>query len=200
MDNNLHAVNLTAEHIQVINKALEVYYRLRSGQIDIAVDTVYADKLIDYNDRVDISTLIRSIVFPKTVKGGGFGAGSPEIGDGNLAFEIMQTLRQFLAVERNDGYFDSMFVSFDDPFKITDVPLPSVEGFTKSKRFYVDDEYTNTKLREHIEDSRYDQAWSMINEYLKGGVPAGEWSRIKFDEGSGEFYLEVFKPQKKLTY
>ena len=43
---NMNDIKLSDTHLRVINRALEVYYRMRSGQVGIALDTAF-DKCID---------------------------------------------------------------------------------------------------------------------------------------------------------
>ena len=42
---NINVVKLTDTHLSVINAALETYYRLKSGQIDMALDIAYNYKI-----------------------------------------------------------------------------------------------------------------------------------------------------------
>jgi hypothetical protein len=52
------------EHLGVLITALEVYSRLRSGQVDIAISEAYGDRYIDWNEREAIHRHVRYVMFP----------------------------------------------------------------------------------------------------------------------------------------
>ena len=56
---NINVVKLTDTHLSVINAALETYYRLKSGQIDMALDIAYNYK-IKHEQSSAISTIIKN--------------------------------------------------------------------------------------------------------------------------------------------
>jgi hypothetical protein len=60
---NFTKIHLTDKQIQVIITALSCYCRLRSGQIGIAMDEAYRDKDISYDERDEIETKVREVVF-----------------------------------------------------------------------------------------------------------------------------------------
>ena len=57
----MNTVKLSDSHLRVINRALEVYYRMRSGQIGIALDTAY-DECIDWDTRDIIEKMVRRLI------------------------------------------------------------------------------------------------------------------------------------------
>ena len=130
-----------------------------------------------------------------------YGIGNKKVGDGSLAYEIRQTIRQYLAVKRNDGYFEHMYVTYDDPCKVTDEPLPVIKGFTKEKIFTVEDYKINRKLDKLFEqktDKKWPKMWELIEKNC--GLPDNIESsrrRLDFDEETHRWRLILEKPTKK---
>jgi len=52
------------EHLSILTTALEVYSRLRSGQVDMAMSEAYADRYLDWNEREAIHRHVRYAMFP----------------------------------------------------------------------------------------------------------------------------------------
>ena len=106
----MNDVKLSDTHLCVINRALEVYYRMRSGQIGIALDTAY-DKCIDYDSRDLIEKMIRKLIIDDnklSSPSASYGFNSNEIGDARIAYEIQCVFRQYLAVKRNEKSVKSL--------------------------------------------------------------------------------------------
>ena len=61
-------IEFDEQHLSTLITALEVYSRLQSGQIKMAVDTAYADRLITHQESQYIENVIRSIAFPSLPK------------------------------------------------------------------------------------------------------------------------------------
>lgn len=57
-------VEFDSEHLPVIINALETYSRLQSGQVSMAMDTVYADRNLSWDERNHIEGTIRYMAFP----------------------------------------------------------------------------------------------------------------------------------------
>lgn len=57
-------VEFDYEHIPVLISALETYSRLQSGQVSMAMDTVYADRILSWDERSHIEGTIRYMAFP----------------------------------------------------------------------------------------------------------------------------------------
>jgi hypothetical protein len=57
-------IEFEEEHLHVLIVALETYSRLQSGQISYAMDTVYADRDLSYDERQYLENVIRYIAFP----------------------------------------------------------------------------------------------------------------------------------------
>jgi len=68
-EKDINTVKLSDVHLSVINAALETYYRLKAGQIDMALDIAYNYK-IKHEQSSAISTIIRSLALPELSVGG----------------------------------------------------------------------------------------------------------------------------------
>jgi len=195
-------ITFDERHLPVINRALECYMRLRSGQIGMAMDEVYSDKqskmLKDenyshYNDNKDIEKLIRSVYFkdldsPNAAWGiGQYGHGGEE------AYMISKTLRQYMAYERNDGYsgtgrdFDTTWGSYSD------VPNPVVEGFS-TRKFFKAPKNIQKKLEDLIEVGDFKGAFDLIDKKFKT-LPRGDKYEISFS--GNDWGVFVTAPRKK---
>lgn len=58
------SVEFEEQHLSVLISALEVYSRLRSGQIGIAMDEIYYDRQLSWEEREFLEKLVKSVVFP----------------------------------------------------------------------------------------------------------------------------------------
>jgi len=61
-------LELDEKHLPTLINALETYSRLRSGQIKMAMDAVYWDADLAYDEGQYIENVIRYVVFPPTAK------------------------------------------------------------------------------------------------------------------------------------
>lgn len=61
-------VEFDRKHIPILVSALEVYSRLQSGQIGIALDTVYSDRNLSWNERNYLENVVRYVAFPPIPK------------------------------------------------------------------------------------------------------------------------------------
>jgi hypothetical protein len=57
-------IEFDEEHLPVLISALETYSRLQSGQISMAMDIVYADRNLSWDERQHIEGTIRYMAFP----------------------------------------------------------------------------------------------------------------------------------------
>jgi hypothetical protein len=130
-----------------------------------------------------------------------YGIGNKKVGDGSLAYEIRQTIRQYLAVKRNDGYFEHMYVTYDDPCKVTDEPLPIIKGFTKEKIFVVKNKRINDRLDKIYAKLPvdYPKMWELVEKNC--GLPDNIESsrrRLNCNILTNQWELILEKPTKKL--
>lgn len=59
-------ISFTDEHLKIILRALEVYSRLRSGQIKIAMEEAYPEYMLTWDEADSIEKFVRKIIFPET--------------------------------------------------------------------------------------------------------------------------------------
>ncbi len=52
------------EHLPTLINALETYSRLQSGQVSMAMDTVYADRNLTWDEREYLEKVVRYVAFP----------------------------------------------------------------------------------------------------------------------------------------
>ena len=195
-------IEFDERHLPIITRALECFMRLRSGQIDMALDEVYADKqtkmLKDkdyshYDDNKSIEKLIRSVYFkdldsPNAAWGiGQYGFGGEE------AYMISKTLRQYMAYKRNDGYagtgrdFDTTWGSYSD------IPNPVVKGFS-TRKFFKAPKSLQKPLEDLVEKKDFRGAFDLIDKKFKT-LPRGDKYEISFS--GDDWGVFVTAPRKK---
>jgi hypothetical protein len=171
---------------------------MRSGQVGIALDTAF-DKCIDYDSRDLIEKMVRKLVIDDkqlSSPGASYGFNSDEIGDAKIAYEIQCVFRQYLAVKRNDGYFDYTTVDFRDPLKASDEPLPEVVNFIK----YIDHVFNpaqSKKINQLHNKKKYKEAWDYIDN-LKLDLPSGEG--VELVSGFNGVTMRIHKPRRQKRY
>ena len=195
-----NVIHLTDRQLQVIVTGLEVFYRLRSGQVGIAMDLAYRDKGLSYNETEAIENLVKSMAF-KEIKhpNSYYGFSSPELKDGTLAYEIEKTLTEYLSVKNNDGYWGSG-CNFNGPVRTTQEPLPIIEGFRDYKDFPLTRAQTK-KVLPHYHNNDCKKMWEAYDK-LKLGLPKGEKYQILTDiatekgENWERIVVRITKPRK----
>jgi hypothetical protein len=182
-------IEFDERHLPIITRALECFMRLRSGQITMALDEVYADKqtkmlkdrdYYHYGDNKEIEKLIRSVYFkdlgsPNAAWGvGQYGFGGEE------AYMISKTLRQYMAYQRNDGYagtgrdFDTIWGSYSD------IPNPVVKGFS-TRKFFKAPKSLQKKLYVLVYNGAYKEAFDLIDKKWKT-LPKGDKYEIGIEK------------------
>ena len=195
-------IEFDERHLPVITRALECFMRLRSGQIGMAMDEVYADKqtkmlkdrdYYHYGDNKEIEKLIRSVYFkdlgsPNAAWGiGQYGFGGEE------AYMISKTLRQYMAYKRNDGYagsgrdFDTTWGTYSD------IPNPVVKGFS-TRKFFKAPKSLQKPLADLIENGDFRVAFDLIEKKFKT-LPRGDKYEISFS--GDDWGVFVTAPRRK---
>lgn len=189
-----NTVKLTDKHLAVINTALEVYYRLKSGQINIALDEAF-NYSIDREELDNIEKIIRKNTHKDLPSNAAYGFNSPEIGGARIAYEIKKTIEEYLSVKNNNGFYGST-VNFHGPLKASDEPLPVILEH-KSYKDYKLNKRQSSKVNKLINQKKFTQMWEYIDS-LKLNLPKGESTEVisSFDGVS----IRVWKPRKKETY
>jgi len=178
--------------LRVISNALEVYFRLKTGQVDIALDYAYGYKL-NHEQGDAIAAIIKSIALPElTNRGSSYGFNAPEIGDGRIAYEIQKTFDEVLSVKENDGYYGHT-VNFHGPLKASDEPLPEVVDFKNYKDFNLNEKQSK-KVNKFYAAKDYDGMWDYVDS-LKLDLPKGE--KVEIIPSFAGVVIRVTKPRKK---
>lgn len=176
-------ITFTPAQLDTVEKALEVYCRMRLGQFHTAFDTAFSDKIIGWNAREGIHKICRDLLtnvdggplFPMPLNGS-YGVGCKEIGDGQIAYEVSQSITQYKAIKENDGYFSDKFSTrFNDPLMLSGEPEIEIAGFNK----YVDIELSDDIALESSElfnDDKYEALWSLVKNNMK--LPKSEKQEI----------------------
>jgi len=175
-------VEFQEEHLNVIIRALEVYQRLRLGQVDYALSEAF-DHCIDYEDRRACHKFIRDTLFKDPDLGGHLDASwgiynQEKVGDATLGYEVQKTLRRYKAFKRNDGWADYTR-DFDTPHSHTGVPLPVVQGAIEHKLFKIPKRLWK-KIANAIENkdtADWSDIWKSIDKAMPN-LPKGEKSEI----------------------
>lgn len=180
----MNTVKLSDAHLRVINKALETYARLKSGQIKIALDTAY-DHALDWEEADGVEKRIRSLLpqYKNLSSSASYGVGSPQLGAANIAYEIKKTFEEYLAVKNNDGFYGHT-VDFDGPLKVSEEPLPIIEDHKNYKDYPLNRDQSYDVLRE-FNMGRYKEMWKVIDSFnLK--LPKAEKLEIVFGKFEGK--------------
>jgi hypothetical protein len=195
-------VELQEEHIPTILKALEVYQRLKLGQIDTALDEAFGYSLA-YEDKQEIHNCARKYLFKGTDLENNpnvsYGIYNQEkVGDATMAYEIYKVLGRYRAITNNDGWSD-WGRSFDKVHQHTNVPLPVVQNFVDYKLFKVPKRLWK-KIDAAYNDTENNADWSDIWKSIDKAMPKlprGEKSEIICSNFiSDGYYIKVTAPIK----
>jgi hypothetical protein len=174
-------IDFQEEHIPTILKALEVYQRLKLGQIDNALDEAFGYSLA-YEDKKEIHNCARKYLFKGTDiennPNASYGIFSEEVGDATMAYEIYKVLGRYKAFKDNDGWAD-WSRRFDKPYSHTRIPLPVVQGAIEHKDFKIPKRLWK-KLDEAYaskETTDWEKIWGSIDRAMFN-LPRGEKSEI----------------------
>lgn len=186
-----NTVKLTDKHLAVINTALEVYYRLKSGQINIALDEAFSHS-IDREELNYIEKTIRKNTHKNLPISAAYGFNSPEIGDARIAYEIKKTIEEYLSVKNNNGFYGST-VNFHGPLKASDEPLPVILEH-KGYKDYKLNKRQSSKINKLYASKDFKKMWEYVDG-LKLNLPKGEKTEIVPSlEG---VTIRVYKPRLK---
>ena len=200
------SIEFDQRHLYTITTALEVYSRLRSGQIKMAMDTAFHDKELTYQDGEVLESFVRTIVFREDKfliehRNGYYGVGCDQMKDGTVAWEIKKAIEEYLHYERNDGYRD-MGVDGDGVLNISGIPDAKIldelflsrKYWKPQKAFRIPQRYQE-KMSTFIQNKQYDKAWEIVDKSFKNKpLPRGKNARI--EEVAGTYYVIVEKPIK----
>jgi len=191
-------IEFDERHIPTLLKSLEVFQRLKLGQIDIALDEAFGYSLA-YEDKQEIHNCARKYLFKGTDLENNpnvsYGIYNQEkVGDATMAYEIYKVLTRYRAITNNDGWSD-WGRSFDKVHSHTGVPLPEVQGFIDYKLFKVPQRLWSKidSAQTKSDTADWNAVWKAIDKAMPK-LPKGEKSEL-VDDCHG-WYVKVHSPIK----
>jgi hypothetical protein len=196
------SIEFDERHLATLTTALEVYSRLRSGQVAMAMATAFIDKAcLNYIDTHVIESVVRTLAFRNedicTRPNSYYGVGCEQMKDGTAAWEIKKVIEQYLHYQQNDGYRTIMNVSGDGAMQYSDVPVPKIidpiNGYWKpQKEFKIPQRYQES-IAKVIKDKDFTKAWQIADKSFKN-KPLPKGSRSKIQEINGTYFVVVEEP------
>jgi len=191
------AIQFDEEHLHTIATAMEVYSRLRSGQIKFAFDAAFCDKNLTYEDGETIESFVRTLVFRNDEhiinnRNAYYGVGQEQMKDGTEAWEIKKTVEQYLHYERNDGYRNIMDVSGDGPLQCSKVPVPKILNFEPSKTFPLPKKCYKS-LDRLFEKKDYSAMWIIVDKMFQD-TPLPKGNTTKIEKVDNQWVVIVNEP------
>jgi hypothetical protein len=188
----MNTVKLSDKHLETIRDALETYFRMKTGQISIALDIVYNYKLNHYQTD-SIESIIKTLALPEIAsRGTSYSFNSEQIKDGKIAYEITKTIDEYLSVKNNDGYYGHT-VDFSGPLKASDEPLPEILEHKNYKDF-VFDKKQSAKANKLYSTKNFDKLWEYVYSSFPD-LPKGE--KIEIIPSFANVTVRVYKPRRK---
>jgi hypothetical protein len=192
-------IEFQKEHLAVLLKSLEVYQRIKLGQIDYALDEAFGWKL-EHEAKQEIHNCARKHLFPEFENNPNVSYGiynQEKVGDATMAYEIYKVLGRYRAITNNDGWSD-WGRTFDKVHSHTGIDLPVVQNFVDYKTFKIPKRLWK-KIRNAIENSDtadWNDIWQSIDKAMPK-LPKGEKSEIfGGDFISDGYYVKVHSPIK----
>jgi hypothetical protein len=203
------SIEFDEKHLPTLVTALEVYSRLRSGQIAMAMANAFIDKnCLNYTDTHVIESVVKTLAFREeeicTNPNSYYGVGCEQMKDGTVAWEIKKVIDQYLHYQQNDGYRTIMNVSGDGAMQYSKVPIPkvintlgmlsAVEYWKPQKEFRIPQRYQEA-MDKAIKDKDFTKAWEIVVKSFKN-KPLPKGSRSKIEEVAGNYYVVIEQPYK----
>lgn len=196
-------IEFDEKHLSTLTTALEVYSRLRGGQIKFAFDNAFWDKDLSYQDGEVLESFVRTIVFQKDEflrenRSAYYGIGCKEMKDGDVAWEIKKVIEQYKHYQRNDGFRRICDVSGDGAMQISEVPVPKIidsNGYWKPQKSFIIPKRYQKYIDASMKIEKYSDVWSVVDKaFKKSPLPRGKTSRIeKYDDS---YYVVIDEPYK----
>ena len=202
-------IEFDEKHLPTLVTALEVYSRLRSGQIAMAMSTAFIDKnCLNYTDVHVIESVVKTLAFREeeicTRPNSYYGVGCEQMKDGTVAWEIKKVIDQYLHYQRNDGCRTIMDVSGHGAMQYSEVPIPKIinplgmlsemQYWKPEKHFRIPQRYQEA-MDKVIKDKDFTKAWEIADKsFKKNPLPKGSKTRI--EPVAGTYYVIVEQPYK----
>jgi hypothetical protein len=193
-------IEFQKEHLAVLLKSLEVYQRIKLGQIDYALDEAFGWKL-EHEAKQEIHNCARKHLFPEFENNPNVSYGiynQEKVGDATMAYEIYKVLGRYRAITNNDGWSD-WGRTFDKVHSHTGIDLPVVQNFVDYKLFKVPKRLWK-KIDAAYNDTENNADWAGMWDYIDKAMPnlpRGEKSEIICSDFiSDGYYIKVTAPIK----
>ena len=135
-NNDKYSLTINKEQARVICEALEVYSRLKHGQIE-ELRNLFRDRWCKPNglfnwDSEYLFVELKARIFPELDRNAYYGVGSKIYPEGSVAWDVMQVLRHRLAWDRlkAEGKTEPEHygVQYNPPMRFGDEPLAQIEA------------------------------------------------------------------------
>jgi len=195
------SIEFDERHLSTLTTSLEVYSRLRSGQIKFAMDAAFWDKNLNYNDGEAIESFVRTVVFHKDDelmknRNAYYGVGQEKLKDGTVAWEIKKTIEEYQHYQRNNGIRKIGDVSGDGVIQISDIPVPKIKGdhngyWSPMMVFLISKRYQEP-MDKAMEEKNFKKVWEIVDKsFKKKPLPKGSSTKVV---KNGSYYVIVEKP------
>jgi hypothetical protein len=195
------SIEFDERHLSTLTTALEVYSRLRSGQIKFAMDAAFWDKNLNYNDAEAIESFVRTVVFHKDDelmknRNAYYGVGQEKLKDGTVAWEIKKTIEEYQHYQRNNGIRKIGDVSGDGVIQISDIPVPKIKGdhngyWSPMMVFIIPQRYQEP-MDKAMKEKNFKNVWEIVDKsFKKKPLPKGSSTKVV---KNGSYYVVVEKP------
>ena len=133
-------IEIDEVHSRIIMDALDVYARVKIGQVDRIEDLFYDTKpTVDFQDVREGLVALKKIVFKDMSQSASYGIGSTETPESaKIAYEIKKTIEHRVSWDKagNPSKRDwktMIGVNFDTPMKHSQHPMPKILTVRQSK-------------------------------------------------------------------
>lgn len=214
-----YSLRLTKNQLSVVRRALEVFERAQLGQFKISLEQIFQFepdkeyrknlKEVGRDEYNAMEQLLKTVIFNR--ESGAqqshsyFGiTGTSE--SAKISYEIDKVIDQFLAVERNGGYWETMHRCYDDPLDLSQEPIPEIVEFKKYKDYPIPKEHWD-KLRKLWAHGDLNSMWDIVKPYIPEDIEASEIEIYPFSNKlapkdiNGNYFddicIRMWKPRKK---
>lgn len=214
-----YSLKLTKNQMAVICRALEAFERAQLGQFKISLEQTFefeSDKEyrknlkeVSWDEYNALEQMMKALIFNKESNiqqnHSYFGInGASE--SAKIAYETQKVIGQFLAVEQNNGYWQSTYRSFDEPLDLSQEPIPEVEEFKKYKDFPIPKKHWD-ELRKLYAVGDLTSMWNIADKYIPKDIRPSKTEIYPFSNKlapkvmNGNYFddvsIRIWKPEKK---
>ena len=218
MKEQKYNLKLTKNQMGVICRALEALERAQMGQFKIALEQIFefeSDKEyrkhlkdVSWDEYNALEQMLKSFIFNRdsgTQQNNSYFGITGTSESAKIAYEINKVLSQFLAVEQNDGYWQPVYRSYDDPLHLSREPIAEVAEFQKYKDFPIPKKHWS-ELRKLFADGDLTSMWNIVDSYIPKDIRASKTEIYPFSDNLRDHELgynfadvciRMWKPEKR---